>query len=214
MKLLFMGVQGSGKGTQAKIISVKLGVPHISTGDLLRGATQELKKEIDSYIAVGILVPDELMLRVLNARLLLEDCNGGFILDGYPRNIVQAKKLDEITTIDKVIEIVISDEEAFIRAIYRVTCSKCGEGYNTKTNSSKKIGICDKCNGILTKRADDNEQAMLKRIEIYHKETEPILKHYESVKVNGAQKIELVSKDILMVLGLRINNFLETFYYF
>ncbi|MEK6836129.1 MAG: nucleoside monophosphate kinase, partial [Nanoarchaeota archaeon] len=94
MKLLFMGVQGSGKGTQAKIISVKLGVPHISTGDLLRGATQELKKEIDSYIAVGRLVPDELMLRVLNARLLLEDCNGGFILDGYPRNLAQYRAFD------------------------------------------------------------------------------------------------------------------------
>lgn len=202
MKLLFVGVQGSGKGTQAKVISAKLEMPHISTGDLLRGATQELKKEIDSYIINGKLVPDELMLRVLNSRLSLEDCAKGFILDGYPRNIAQARKLDEITFIDKVIEIVISDEEALVRAIYRVTCSKCGEGYNTKTNPPKRIGVCDKCNGVLTKRADDNEQAMRKRIEIYHKETEPILKHYKSVKVNGEQKIEKVTRDILRVLGI------------
>ena len=202
MKLLFVGVQGSGKGTQAKIVSEKLGIPHISTGDLLRGAFGELKNEIDSYIAVGKLVPDELMLRVLQDRLSLNDCVGGFILDGYPRNMAQAKKLDEIISIDKVIEIVISDEEALVRAIYRVTCSKCGEGYNTKTNPPKRAGVCDKCNGVLTKRADDNEQAMLKRIGIYHKETEPILLHYKSVKINGGQKIDRVTEDILRALDI------------
>ena len=106
MKLLFVGVQGSGKGTQAKIVSVKLGIPHISTGDLLRGAAGALRNEIDSYITVGKLVPDELMLKVLGVRLFLEDCKKGFILDGYPRNMAQAKKLDEITSIDKVIEII------------------------------------------------------------------------------------------------------------
>src|SRR3989344_5377528 len=203
MKLLFMGVQGSGKGTQAKIISVNLGIPHISTGDLLRGASEQLRKEIDSYITVGYLVPDELMLKVLKERLSLEDCKKGFILDGYPRNLVQAKKLDEITSIDEVIEIQISDEEAVIRAIYRVTCGKCGEGYNTKTNPHKRAGVCDKCNGVLTKRADDNEQAMLKRIEICHKETEPILKYYDSVRINGEQKIEKVTEDILATLEIK-----------
>jgi len=201
MKLLFVGVQGSGKGTQAKIVSEKLGIPHISTGDLLRGAESVLKKEIDSYITVGKLVPDELMLMVLQDRLSLNDCIEGFILDGYPRNMVQAKKLDEITSIDKVIEIVISDSEALVRAIYRVTCSKCGGGYNTKTNPPKRDGVCDKCNGVLTKRADDNEPAMIKRIGIYHKETEPILLHYKSVKVNGEQKIDRVTGDILKAFG-------------
>ena len=196
-----MGVQGSGKGTQAKIISVNLGIPHISTGDLLRGASEQLRKEIDSYITVGYLVPDELMLKVLKERLSLEDCKKGFILDGYPRNLVQAKKLDEITSIDEVIEIQISDEEAVIRAIYRVTCGKCGKRYNTKTNIPKKSGFCDKCGSALTKRADDNEQAMLKRIGIYHNETEPILKHYKSVKINETQKIEKVTEDILIALN-------------
>ena len=203
MKLLFMGVQGSGKGTQAKIISVNLGIPHISTGDLLRGASEQLRKEIDSHINVGYLVPDELMLKVLKERLSLEDCKKGFILDGYPRNLVQAKKLDEITSIDEVIEIQISDEEAVIRAIYRVTCGKCGEGYNTKTNPPKRAGVCDKCKSALTKRADDNEQAMLKRIEICHKETEPILKYYDSVRINGEQKIEKVTEDILATLEIK-----------
>jgi len=198
-----MGVQGSGKGTQAKIMSVKLGIPHISTGDLLRGAESLLKKEIDSYITSGKLVPDELMLRVLQDRLSLNDCMRGFILDGYPRNMVQAKKLDEITSIDKVIEIVISDSEALVRAIYRVTCGKCGEGHNIKTNPPKRAGVCDKCNGILTKRADDNEPAMRKRIETYHKETEPILLHYKSVEINGEQKIDRVTRDILAVLGIK-----------
>ena len=203
MKLLFVGVQGSGKGTQAKIVSVKLGIPHISTGDLLRGAAGALRNEIDSYITVGKLVPDELMLKVLGVRLFLEDCKKGFILDGYPRNMAQAKKLDEITSIDKVIEIQISDVEALTRAIYRVTCGKCGEGYNTKTNPSKKGDFCDKCGGALTKRADDNEVAMLKRIGIYHKETEPILSHYKSVKINGEQKIENVTRDILVALKIK-----------
>lgn len=197
-----MGVQGSGKGTQAKIVSSRLEMPHISTGDLLRGAKGELRKEVDSYSSIGKLVPDELMLKVLQSRLGLEDCKNGFILDGYPRNIVQAKKLDEITKIDNVIEIQISDSEALVRAIYRVSCLKCGDGYNTKTNPPKRAGVCDKCNGVLTKRADDNENAMLKRIEIYHKETEPILKHYSSVRINGAQSIEKVSNDIFRVLGI------------
>ena len=201
MNLLFMGVQGSGKGTQSKIISEKFGIAHISTGDLLRGASEQLRKEIDSHINVGYLVPDELMLKVLKERLSFEDCKKGFILDGYPRNMAQARKLDEITSIDNVIEIQISDEEALIRAIYRVTCSKCGKGYNTKTNPSKKSGFCDKCNCVLTKRVDDNESAMRKRIEIYHKETEPILLHYKSVKVNGEQKIDRVTGDILKAFG-------------
>lgn len=202
MRLLFMGMAGSGKGTQAKIVSERLYIPHISTGDLLRGAKGELRKEIDSYIVKGMLVPDELMFRVLQERLDLGNYRGGFILDGYPRNIAQAKKLDEITSIDNVIEIVIIDEEAIIRAVYRENCPKCGEGYNTKTNPSKKTGVCDKCSSVLSRRADDNENAMRKRIERYHKETEPILKHYNSARVNGEQKIEKVTKDILRALGI------------
>jgi len=200
MKLLFIGPQGSGKGTQAKIISSKLGIPHISTGDLVRAATGELRKEIDSYIVKGILYPDEKMLNILKERFEESDCDKGWILDGFPRNMVQAKMLDEITKVDKVIEVFISDEEAVRRLSGRVSCEKCGAGYNNVTMPPKEHGVCDKCGGKLVQREDDNEEAIKRRLETYHRDTEALLKHYNAVRVNGEQSVEDVSKDILEVL--------------
>lgn len=202
MKLLFIGAQGSGKGTQAKIISEKLNILHISTGDLLRSSEGELKKELDTYMNSGKLVPDELILKILKERLEKEDAKKGFILDGFPRNLKQAEMLKNITEIDYSILIDISDEEAVKRISGRVSCENCKEGYNELTQPKpQQQGICDKCQGKLVKRADDTEEAVRKRLSIYHQETEPVLKLYEEknklIKINGEQDIENITKDIL-----------------
>jgi adenylate kinase len=198
MKLIFFGVQGSGKGTQAEIISERLGIPHISTGDLLRGTDGELKKEADKYMLAGKLIPDELMLKILKARIEREDCKNGFILDGFPRNMEQAKELDKIVKIDNAFNIEISDEEAMNRMKGRWNCKKCGISYNSITAPKPlKTGICDKCCGELVQRADDvSDDSINQRLKIYHEETKPVLKFYNTVKINGEQSIELVTKDI------------------
>lgn len=202
MNLIIMGMQGSGKGTQAKILAEKLRIPHISTGDLVRGTEGELKKKIDSFINIGKLVPDELIIEILKERFSKEDCKNGFILDGFPRNIHQAKELEKISKIDKIIEIELTDEEAIKRIIARFNCSKCKTDYNSIISPPKKEGVCDKCGANIVKRADDNEEAIKKRLSIYHNETEPILEHYKSVKINGNQPVEKVSKDILNALSI------------
>jgi len=202
MRLLFIGPQGSGKGTQAKIIAEKLNLCHISTGDLLREAEGELRKKIDSYIIGGNLVPDELIIKLLKERIERDDCEKGFILDGFPRKMSQAEALDKISEIDKVIEIFISDDESVKRISGRRNCKKCGAIYNVNTSPQpKEQEKCDKCGEELFQRADDNEDALRKRLEVYHSETEPILDHYDSIKINGEQEIEKVSADILEELG-------------
>jgi len=199
MKIIFIGPQGSGKGTQASLLAKKLNIPHISTGDLLRNAKGQLKQEIDSYINKGDLLPDELMLKILKQRISESDCKKGFILDGFPRNLKQVELLNSITDIDKIILIHISDKEAIKRISGRVNCEKCKANYNLLTSPKpKNPKICDKCGGRLIQRADDNEQAVKKRLSIYHKETEPILDYYEDkfLTINGEQSIDEIKEDI------------------
>lgn len=198
-QIIFIGPQGSGKGTQAKIISEELKIPHISTGDLFRALEGKLKEEVDSYINKGQLVPDELTVRILKERISKPDCRAGFILDGFPRNAVQAKLLEKITKIDKVIEIDISDELAIERISSRISCKKCGAVYNLITNPPKRKDICDRCQGELYRRADDNPDAIKKRLETYHKETQPILEMYKDilVTIDGDQEIDKISMDIM-----------------
>lgn len=199
-----MGPQGCGKGTQAKILSKRLGICHISTGDLLRNAEGDLKKELDEYMNSGKLVPDELIVKILKERIQEADCNEGFILDGFPRNLNQANLLKNIVDIDKIVEIGLSDEEAVKRISGRVNCKMCGESYNTLTDAHPKIeGKCDSCGGELFRRADDSEEAVKKRLEIYHSETEPILDLYkdEVVRINGEQSIDSIAKEIEEKVG-------------
>lgn len=199
---LFVGVQGSGKGTQAQIVSKKLGIAHISSGDLLRGTQGDLKKEVDSYINSGKLLPDELMIKILKERIAQEDCKKGFILDGFPRNLEQAKELDKFVKVDNAFNIEISDDEAKRRLKGRWNCKKCGIAYNYVTAPKpQKEGICDKCGNILTQRADDvDDEAINKRLDIYHEETIPIVKFYNTVRVNGDQPIEKVTEDIMKAI--------------
>lgn len=203
MKLILMGPQGSGKGTHAEIISKKLNIAHISTGDLFRSASGSLKEEIDSYINSGKLVPDELTIKILKEKLSKKECKNGFILDGFPRNLSQAKALDSITSIDKVVVILISDKESIKRISSRLSCSKCGKVFNILTNPPKKENVCDICSSQLTKRKDDSEESLKKRLEIYHKETEKVISYYPKekiVEINGERSIGAVEKDILSAL--------------
>jgi adenylate kinase len=197
MKLIFIGPQGSGKGTQAKITAGKLGLCHVSTGDLMRGAEGELKERLDGFMNAGALVPDDLVLDLLKEKLGSEECRKGFILDGFPRTMNQAKLLKGITDIDKVFEIWISDEVAVKRISSRLSCLKCGAIFNKITNPPKEEGKCDECGGKLVQREDDKEAAIRMRLDIYHKETEPVLDLYDSIKVNGEQSIDKVEEDIL-----------------
>jgi adenylate kinase len=199
MKLIFIGPQGSGKGTQAKILAEKLQIPHISTGDLFRSLSGELKQKVDSIINQGNLVPDELTLEILKQRLNQPDTENGFILDGFPRNNNQAGLLETITPIDKVIEITLSDKEAIKRISGRVNCKDCNANFNELTSPKPKTqGICDLCQGKLVRRADDTKEAVKKRLNTYHSETEPILDFYKEklIKINGEQEIEKISEDI------------------
>lgn len=203
MIIVFMGVQGSGKGTQAKILADKLNIPHVNTGGIFRSAQGELKEKIDSYINVGKLVPDELTIELIKKRISESDCKNGFILDGFPRNIEQAKALDKITKVDKVIEITLDDKEALRRLIGRRTCKSCKIDYNVNISElkPKKDELCDNCGEKLYKREDDTEEAIKQRIKIYHEETEPVIKHYSSVKIDGAPNIEKVSESIMDALN-------------
>lgn len=209
LKLVFVGIQGSGKGTMAKIISSKFGLCHISTGDLLRNASGELKNEVDSYINFGKLVPDDLMLKILQEKIESKECEKGIILDGFPRNLEQVHALDKIMKVDNVINIEISDETAVKRMKGRWNCWKCGIAYNIitepKPESINGRWFCPKCRIELTQRKDDvDDSAIMKRIEIYKKETMPILKHYNSIKINGEQSIEDEARDIEKAINMLI----------
>lgn len=203
MKIILFGPQGSGKGTQAKISSKKLDIPHISTGHIFRQNIKErtkLGKKIEELINSGQMAPDELTNEVVKERLEKKDCQGGFILDGFPRNIHQAEFLETVAKIDLAIEIWISDEEAIKRIGQRRVCSDCGAGYHLIHIPPKVKGICDKCGGKLKTRDDDKENAVKKRLKTYHEETELLRKYYQNKniyqKANGMKSIEEVNKEV------------------
>ena len=203
MKIIFLGAQASGKGTQAILLAKKLNVPHISTGDIFRSKVEEgdiLGKKLGAYMDKGKLVSNRITNKVIAERLSQKDIKKGFILDGYPRTLDQAKFLDKILEFDKVIEIDISDQEAIERIKNRRSC-ECGKTYNLLYNPPKEENICDKCGDSLFIRDDDKPKAVKKRLSIYHKKTKPLIKYYTKkeilISVNGEQKIEKIHKDIL-----------------
>lgn len=202
MKVFFIGPAGSGKGTHAKIASEKTGFPHISTGDLLRNLSSPEKEEAETYMKAGKLVPDEFIIKILKQRLEAEDCQPGFILDGFPRNVEQAKELMKITDIDKVIEMQVSEEEVVNRICNRLTCRSCGEIYHRFDKPPQTEGTCDKCEGELYTREDDNKETLMRRLASYNNETRPVLELFEShsVEVNGS--IEEVSKRVLKIFEI------------
>lgn len=208
MKILFIGPQCSGKGTQAEMLSKQLNIPYISTGNIFRenilGQT-ELGKLAKIYMSEGKLVPDEVTNNLVKNRFKNKDVEKGFILDGYPRNLSQAEFFNNVSPLDNVFEIDISDDEALLRILGRRSC-KCGAVFHLKYNPPKKIGICDKCGGALFIRDDDKEEKIKERLRIYHQETKKLLDFYSEkgilIKINGEQPIQKVHKDIIRKLKI------------
>lgn len=189
--IILIGPQGSGKGTQAQLISESYGIPHVSTGDLFRkniAEKTELGKQLAEYINQGNLVPDDLTLAILKDRLMQDDCKQGFLLDGYPRNIAQAKALDVVFAemnipLTNVICLDIPRELVFERLEGRRTCPICNRVYHVKYNPPAIDGICDDDGGKLYQRDDDTAEAINKRLDIYYSETEPIIEYYREQNI-------------------------------
>ena len=187
MRLILLGPPGAGKGTFAKIYARRLKLPHISTGDLLRSHIQqktELGKKAAALVEKGQLVPDTLVIEIVRAGLRETDARSGFILDGFPRTEAQAIALDEMLQqehlrIDHVLNFDSTDAKIIWRLSGRRTCSKCGEIYHVTNIPPKVTGICDRCSGELVQRKDDNEETVRKRLEVYRKETLPLIRYYE-----------------------------------
>ena len=213
MKIVFMGPPGAGKGTQAEKIIENYQIQHISTGDMFRKAIKdqtELGMEAKRYMDQGALVPDHVTIGIVKDRLSESDCKSGFLLDGFPRTVDQAKALDEIlTSLDSKIDYVINiDVDLNIlkeRLTGRRICRSCGATYHKIFNPSAVEGVCDKCGGELYQRKDDNEETVGNRLDVYVSQTKPLLDYYSLagnlVNINGQQSIDLVFAEIQDVLG-------------
>ena len=183
MKLVIFGPPGSGKGTYASRLKSKLNIATISTGDIFREAVKqgtELGKKVKEYLDSGQLVPDETVIEAVRNRIAKPDCEKGFILDGFPRTVEQAKALETAVKIDAVINLLVSEEIIIERLSNRRTCKNCGEIYNLKTLKPKKEGICDKCGGPLIQRKDDTISVIKERFQVFEKQTRPLIKHYKN----------------------------------
>ncbi|MBI5733383.1 MAG: nucleoside monophosphate kinase [Candidatus Kerfeldbacteria bacterium] len=205
-QFIFMGPQGSGKGTQAKALAAKLQVPHISTGEIFRqamSAGSELGQKVKAVVDKGILMPNEITNQLVLAKI--KDKNG-FILDGYPRNLAQAEFLDRVAPEVQVIDLELTDDEAVARIAGRWNCSLCGAVYHLKYSPPKQEGLCDKCGGLLTQRADDVPAVIRQRLQTYHQATEPLLEYYRGrgrlLVIDGTPPIAEVTENIFRALGL------------
>ena len=207
MKLILLGAPGAGKGTQSANIAAKYDIPAIATGDILRAAIKEgteLGKSAKSYIDAGKLVPDEVVIGIINEKLASESCRNGFILDGFPRSIPQAEALDAMgVKMDVVLNIEVPDEKIIERMSGRRVCS-CGASYHVAYLPPKKDGVCDKCGAELYIRADDAEATVRNRLETYHAQTEPLKEYYAAkgilVTVNGRDEVADTTADVLAAL--------------
>lgn len=210
MKLILLGPPGAGKGTQAEILNKKLGIPTISTGNILRAAVKNgtpVGLKAKEYMDVGKLVPDEVIIGVISERLAEADCQNGFILDGVPRTIPQAEALEKAgISFDAVVSIEISDEEIVERMAGRRVCTACGAPYHVKNMPPKVEGVCDACGGKLEARADDKPEVVRDRLQVYHKETAPLKDFYAARNllktVDNQPTVAETTTAILNALGL------------
>ena len=212
MKLVILGPPGAGKGTQAEYIVKRYNIPHISTGDIFRENIKnntELGKEAKSYMDKGLLVPDDLVIALVEDRLNKDDAKEGFLLDGFPRTVAQAVSLDSILDknddkLTKVINISVDPEILIERAVGRRVCKTCGMTYHVKFNPPKEEGICDKDGTKLIQRDDDTEETVKTRISVYFDQTAPLIDYYRAqnllIDIDGAKDIDKVFDDI--VIGL------------
>ncbi len=212
MNIILMGLPGAGKGTQAAPIKEALNIPHISTGDMFRQAVKEetpLGLEAKSYMDQGQLVPDRVTIGIVRERLAKEDCNNGFLLDGFPRTVPQAEALDQLLKemereIDYVLYIDVNEEELINRLTGRRICRDCGATYHLVFAPPKAEGVCDQCGGELYQRADDSVETVKNRLSVNIGQTQLLLDYYESTgklqRINGAQPIEQVTEQILSLI--------------
>jgi adenylate kinase len=209
VKLIMLGAPGSGKGTQAKFITEKYGLPQISTGDLLRDAVKRetvLGIKAREFLNTGTLVPDEIVLELLKERLTNDDCSNGFILDGYPRNLTQAKQLSNITKIDLAVNIDVDYHLLVTRITGRRTCKKCGAIFHLEFNPPAEHDVCDKCSGELFQRDDDTEEIVKKRLETYENQTKPLIEHYTNQNILKT----LISDGTINEMRLKVSKLLES----
>lgn len=212
VKIVLLGPPGAGKGTQAKSISNRYSIPHISTGDIFRKNISEatpLGIEAKGYMDKGLLVPDEVTIGLVKERLSAPDCEKGFLLDGFPRNIAQAEALSKIgeeikKPINYVINLVVDESILIDRISGRRVCKTCGAPFHIKTKKSLKEGVCDLCGGELYQRKDDNEETLKSRLSEYHLQTEPLIEYYKSLNVlhnvNGSQDLDVLFNEIKSIL--------------
>jgi adenylate kinase len=215
MNLIILGPPGSGKGTLAKLLSTELGVPHISTGEMLREEVHRdspLGEVVKPFMDAGKLVTDEVMLSVVEGRVGRPDCKKGFILDGFPRTILQAVRLDQMLSamsrqIDLAMRFVVSEQRLVRRLGGRRICSSCGADFNLNSKPPRKEGVCDICGGKLCQREDDREDVILDRLRVYRKETQPIEEYYADqnklIRINSEPEAAAVLKEILKKIRTR-----------
>ena len=212
MKIIMLGAPGAGKGTQAKKIAEKYGIPHISTGDIFRANIKnqtELGMKAKGYMDQGMLVPDELTLELIMDRFTNDDCKNGYVLDGFPRTIPQAEALtkalaDKNDAVDYAINVDVPDEAIVTRMSGRRACLAGGGTYHIKFNPTKVEGICDACGGELVLRADDKPETVQKRLDVYHEQTQPLIDYYQTQnilkEVDGTLPLEEVFGAIIAIL--------------
>lgn len=212
LNIVLMGPPGAGKGTQAEFIVNAFGIPHISTGDAFRLAMKqetELGKKAKQYVDQGLLVPDEITVGIVQERLQQDDCQQGFLLDGFPRTIAQAESLDQIVQslgkkLDHVVNISVQRDQLLLRLTGRRICKSCGATYHIQFNPPQQEGVCDKCQGELYQRADDSVEKVATRLDEYLNKTAPLLEYYEKRQllrqIDGEQSIEEVRSAIEQLL--------------
>ena len=208
MKLILLGAPGAGKGTQAEILCERLNIPTISTGNMIREAMKsgtEMGLKAKEYAENGKLVPDEVVIGIVDERLRMDDCANGFILDGFPRTIPQAEALDRMgIIIDRVVDINVPDEVITRRVSGRRACLDCGSTYHIETKKPQVEGICDRCGSTLVQRKDDLPETVQERLHVYHAQTEPLRDYYAAagklLVVDGQQGIQEIAEQTLELL--------------
>ena len=210
MRLILLGAPGAGKGTQAEILSRELGIPTISTGNILRAAMKAgtpVGIQAKSYVEAGKLVPDDVIIGIIQERLAQEDCKEGYILDGVPRTIPQAETMEAMgVQIDCALSIEVEDQVIVERMAGRRTCKDCSQTFHVVNNPPKTEGVCDFCGGELTIRKDDAPETVKARLEVYHRDTEPLKEFYarrgKLKTVENQRSIEATTKEIRKALGI------------
>ena len=210
MKIILLGAPGAGKGTQSEAICKKLNIPAISTGNIIREALKtgtEMGLKAKSYIDAGKLVPDEVVIGIINEELKKDKCKNGYILDGFPRTIPQAEALDKMgADIDCALSIEVPDEEIVSRMSGRTVCPKCGNSYHNKFKKPLKDGICNDCGTALIVRNDDKPETVRDRLNVYHEQTEPLKEYYAKagklIKVDGVGTVSEITEAVFKALGI------------